>query len=102
MITDSARHSYRRRHKISQCKSLSESVCLVQPENCKWANGQVRSFCRKLKNQSRHLANIKSKTKSKSKTKTKTKSKTKSKTRSISRSRSASPDDGNWRSVDSK
>ena len=108
MISDSARHSYRRRHKISQCKSLSVSVCLIQPKKCKWANGKVRSFCRKLKNRSRHLANFKSKTISKTKSKSKSMSKTRSlsrsksmsKTRSLSRS--ASPDDDNWRSVDSK
>ena len=52
MVSTSAKHSYRRRHKVSKCKNLNRPNCITT-SRCKYATGKKRSFCRKARNHKR-------------------------------------------------
>ena len=52
MVSSSAKHSYRRRNKISKCKKLNTATCR-KTSRCKYATGKKRSFCRKSRNHKR-------------------------------------------------
>lgn len=43
----SAKKSYERRRKLSQCRGLKAAKCRHRP-NCKYAIGKKRSFCRNM------------------------------------------------------
>lgn len=47
--TNSARKSYRRRGKTSQCKGVHRAICSTIA-GCRMTKGARRSFCRKNKN----------------------------------------------------
>ena len=52
MPKSSAIRDYRKRVKTSKCRSLGSRLCSRNP-SCKYANGKIRSFCRKTKNSRR-------------------------------------------------
>ncbi len=52
MPRSSAIRDYRKRVKTSKCRGLGSRLCSRNP-SCKYANGKIRSFCRKTKNSTR-------------------------------------------------